>query len=86
MKLKESFISYDSDKESFLVPTGAADFAGVVKGNKTLGVIVELLKSETTEVGIIDAMCERFEAPRELIARDVKIAVENLRKIGALDE
>lgn len=86
MKLRKEFITHDSGDESLLVPTGAAGFAGLVKGNKTLGAILELLKKETTETEIIAAMQSRFDASEDVIARDVRKALDELRKIGALDE
>ncbi len=86
MKLKETFIACQSGGESMLVPTGNAGFAGLVKGNKTLGAILELLKQETDEPGMIAAMMTRFDAPEEAIARDVRRALDALRGIGALDE
>ena len=86
MKLKKEFIPYDTGAESLLVPTGDAGWAGLVKGNKTLGAILSLLKEDTTEETVITAMKARFDAPEELIARDVGKALAELRKIGALDE
>ena len=86
MKLKKEFIAHDTGSESLLVPTGGAGFSGLVKGNKTLGVILDLLKEDTTETEIIAAMSARFDAPEAVIARDVKKALTELRKIGALDE
>ena len=86
MKLKKEFITHDTGKESLLVPTGSADFSGLVRGNKTLGAILALLKEDTTEEAIVAAMKERFGAPEDVIARDVKKALAELRKIGALDE
>ena len=86
MKLKQSFISHNTEEESLLVPTGSADFSGLVRGNKTFGVIVELLKQETTEAEIVAAMEKRFDAPDGVIARDVSHAIARLRQIGALDE
>ena len=85
MKLKQTFIPHDTGTETLLVPTGKAGFSGLVKGNKTLGAILELLKQDTTEAGIIAAMCARFDAPAETIARDVRKALAELRRIGALD-
>ena len=85
MKLKGEFIAHNSGSESFLVPTGAAGFAGLVKGNKTLGAILELLKKDTTEEEIIASMKARFNASEEIISRDVKKAISELRKIGAID-
>ncbi len=86
MKLKKEFITHDTGKESLLVPTGSADFSGLVRGNKTLGAILALLKEDTTEEAIVAAMKERFDAPEDVIVRDVKKALAELRKIGALDE
>lgn len=86
MKLRNEFITHNTDSESLLVPTGTAGFSGLVKGNKTLGVILDLLKDDTTEADIISAMKARFNAPEDIIARDVNKAISELRKIGAIDE
>ncbi len=86
MKLKKEFIVHNTAGESLLVPTGRADFSGLVRGNKTLGVILDLLKKETTEAEIVAAMAARFDAPEEVIARDVGKALAELRGIGAIDE
>ena len=86
MKLKKEFITHDTGSESLLVPTGKAGFAGLVKGNKTLGAILELLRQDTTEADIVAAMKARFDAPEEIISQDVKKALSELRKIGAIDE
>ena len=86
MKLKKEFIIHNTGRESMLVPTGKAGFAGLVKGNKTLGVILNLLEKETTEEEIITAMKTRFNASEEVITRDVKKALAELRDIGAIDE
>ena len=85
MKLKRDFITCETGKESLLIPAGGAEFAGLVKGNKTLGVILGLLKKETSEAEIISAMKVRFDAPEEVIVRDVKKALSELRRIGALE-
>ena len=86
MKLKKEFIVHDTGDETLLVPTGSAKFSGLVKGNKTLGAILELLKDETTEEAVVTAMGERFDAPEEVIRLDVRKVLTELRQIGALDE
>ena len=86
MKLKKGFITYDTDSESMLVPSGSVSFSGLVKGNRTLGTILTLLKEETTEAEIIASMKNRFDAPEEVIASDVAKVRSELRSIGALDE
>ena len=86
MRLKEDFITQDIDDTQFLVPIGAESFQGIVRSNKTAAFIVECLKEKTTEKKIVDAMCKKYDAPREIIAADVKEILDNLRKINALEE
>ena len=85
MKLKKEFITHIVGNESILVPTGEAGFSGVVRGNKTLGAVLELLKSDTTEEELVAAMKARFTAPDGAIETDVAKALAELQKIGALD-
>ena len=86
MKLNKDFILHISGEEAVLVPTGKAKFSGVVRGNKTLGAVLELLRKETSEEEIAAALKARFDAPEDVIVRDVERALDGLRKIGALDE
>lgn len=86
MKLKKEFIVHAAGKEAVLVPTGRADFSGVVRGNRTLGTVLELLKEDITEDGIIRAMKARFSAPDGVIEKDVEKVLTELRRIGAIDE
>ena len=85
MKLKKEFIPHNAGKESLLIPAGGAGFSGLVRGNKTLGVILELLKEDTTEDEMIAAIRQRFDAPEDQIAGDVKKVLSELQKIGAID-
>lgn len=47
---------------------------------------MDQLKTETTEEQIIDAMCTKYDAPRETITADVKEILDTLRRINAIDE
>lgn len=85
MKLKKDFIVHDAGDETMLVATGSAKFSGLVKGNKTAGDVLELLKTDTTEAEIIRKMHEKYDAPEGAIERDVKKMITELRKIGAID-
>ena len=85
MKLNKDFILHVTDGETVLVPTGNAKFSGIIRGNKTLGAVLELLQNDTTEEEIVAAMKARFDAPEDMIVRDVKKALEGLEKIGAID-
>ena len=86
MKLNKEFLLHNTGGESILVPTGNAGFSGVVRGNKTLGAVLELLKSDTTEAELVTALKARFDAPEGAIETDVATALAELRNIGALDE
>ena len=86
MKLKSDFIVQDIDDTQFLVPLGHEAFNGIVRSNKTAAFIVDCLKEETTKEQIVDAMCRKYDAPRERIEADVEGILNKLRGIGALDE
>ena len=85
MKLKDGFITHEVGETQFLVPVGTETFNGIVRNNKTAAFIIECLKTETTEEEIIDAMCARYDAPREVISRDLGKVLDVLREIGALE-
>ena len=84
MKLNNNFISHEDGNETFVIPSGKANFSGVIRGNKTFGSVIELLQKNTTEAEIIEAMCKKYDAPEDVIRRDVKKVIENLREIGAI--
>ena len=86
MKLNKEFLLHNTGGEAILVPVGNAGFSGVVRGNKTLGAVLELLKTDTTQAELIAALKARFDAPDGVIEQDVQTALDQLRKIGALDE
>ena len=86
MKLKKEFLVQSSGRDSYLVPTGAAAFVGLVRGNATLGRVLELLHAEQSRDGLIDALGAEFDADKSVIAADVDKALAALREIGALEE
>ena len=86
MKLKSTFLSQDIDDTRFLVPVGGEAFSGIAKGNSSAAFIMDCLKNDTTEEQIVDAMCIKYDAPRNVIAADVKEILEKLRSIGAITE
>ncbi len=86
MRLKDEFITQDIDDVQFLVPVGTEEFSGVVRSNKTAAFIVNMLRSDTTAEAITDAMCAKYDAPRETIASDVAEILDTLRSINAITE
>ena len=85
MKLKDTYITHDSDGEQILLDTSSS-FAGLIRNNKTAAFIVECLKEETTQEKIVEAMFEKYDAPKAVLAKDVSEVIGKLRKVGALDE
>ena len=88
MKLRNGFITYNSGSEQIMVAAGAASdvFRGMVRSNSTAAFIIDCLKDEISRDELADQLCSRYEAPREIIERDLDNVIASLRKIGALDE
>ena len=53
MKLKDGFITHETDGEQIMVSAGNVKFSGLVRSNRTAAFIVDCLKSETSETEII---------------------------------
>ena len=85
MKLKDTYITHDSDGEQILLDTSSS-FAGLIRNNKTAAFIVECLKEDITQEKIVEAMFEKYDAPKDVLAKDVSEVIGKLRKVGALDE
>ncbi len=86
MKIKDRFIIYNADGEQIMVTTGGKGFNGIVKNNKTAAFIIECLKEDTTKAEILDKMVKKYDAPKEIIDKDISELLDKLREIGAIDE
>lgn len=88
MKLRNGFITYNSGSEQIMVAAGAASdvFRGMVRSNATAAYIIDCLKTDITREELAEKLVERYDAPREIIIRDLDRVLNSLRKIGALDE
>ena len=86
MKLKDDFITYESDGERILVCASGA-FSGLARSNKTAAFILDCLKENTTPEAIVDKMMQKYEgATREVMLDDVNKIINQLREIGAIEE
>lgn len=85
MKLKDNFITHETDGEQIMVAAGGS-FAGMVRSNATASFIVDCLKTDTTEAEILDKMLAKYDADKNIMAEDIKMIIGKLRKIGAIDE
>ena len=86
MKLKEGFITHQTQGEHITVSAGGSSFNGLIRSNGTAGFIVECLKNDTTEEAIVEKMLAKYDAPRTLIAADVAKVLSSLRELGAIDD
>ena len=85
MKLSDAFLSHDDGSEKLVVSTGAAKFSGMARGNETAGFIITCLEQETTENEIVAKMLVKYDAPEDVIRRDVQKIISQLNEIGAID-
>ena len=86
MKLKQDYATQAIDDTLFIIPVGTDEFNGIVRSNPTAAFIVDMLKEETTKEKIVEAMCERYDAPPQTIEEDVEQVLGTLRRIHALEE
>jgi hypothetical protein len=88
MKLHDGFITYTTGAEQIMVAAGTASevFRGMVRSNATAAFIIDCLKEEITREELGEKLVARYDAPREIILRDLDRILDSLRKIGALDE
>ena len=59
----------------------SSSFAGLIRSNKTAAFIVECLKEETTQEKIVEAMFEKYDAPKDVLAKDVSDVIGSLGKL-----
>ena len=85
MKLKKEFITHDTGKEQLMISAGGS-FNGMVRSNSTAAAIIDLIKTETTEEAVIEAMLNIYDVDREVLTADVRKVIDTLRGIGAIDE
>lgn len=79
-----NFISRNIAGANILVAVGAgvADFRGYIQMNPTAEKIWTLLQNRISEEEITDALFEDFDAPRDIIARDVQEILQMLLDKG----
>lgn len=86
MKLRDGFITYNTGDEQIMVAAGATAFRGMVRSNRTAAYMVDCLKADITREALLDKLEAKYDAPRSVLAADLDRVLEQLRRIGALDE
>jgi hypothetical protein len=86
MKLSDQFVVHDTGSEQIMVPVGSAAFSGMVRSNRTAAFIVDCLREETTEDGIVGKLLAKYDVSEEIARKDVRAILGKLRSVGALVE
>ena len=86
MKMKKGFVSQRVAGRWLLVSVGNNEFAGFVQGNDTTAFIAELLQKDTSADEMVEALYERYDAPKETLRADLEQVLDQLRSIGAIEE
>ena len=85
MKLKDSFVTVDDDKEAITVSTDTSLFSGLIRSNETAALILKCLEKETDIEAICSAIMKEYDADKDVVRKDVEKIVAQLRDIGAID-
>ena len=88
MKRNAQFILSDVAGSHLLVPIGklTADFNGVVSLNDMAVVMWNLLESDTTPEALLAAVLTEYDVPAEQAGADIADFLNQLRKLGCLEE
>ena len=86
MKLNKNFLVHKTGGEVVVVPTGDANFSGIIRGNESLSIILEYLKNDVTIDEIISGIKENYEDENDMIELDVINAIKRLKSVGSIDD
>lgn len=87
MKLKKGIVLGSVDGKDFAIATGklSKKISGLINITPTANYIFQLLQSEQTEESIVKAMCDKYDAPEDVIRADVKEILQQLKEMDILD-
>ena len=86
MQLKYTFEVTKLDDYTIAVPVGnnIDGYAGVIRLNETAAFILDLLKEETSEEAVVEAMEKEYDAPRAILESEVKRFIKDFAEKGML--
>lgn len=88
MKLKKGYITHQVDNMRITVNVTPEknEQPKILHSNESAAFILDCLSEETTEEKIVEKMQAVYDAPEEVLARDVHRVIETLRSAGAIEE
>lgn len=87
MKIKNGFVVRTIAGKNVVVALGAAsrDFKGIIELNDTAKFIWDKLALGAEKKDIVEGLSEAYDAPIELIERDVDNFIEKLQGVNVLE-
>lgn len=88
MKLKKGIVLGNIDGQDFAIATGKLgnEISGIINNNETANYIYKLLQKDQTEDSIVASMLERYDAPEDVIRADVRELIQQLAKMGVIED
>lgn len=88
MKINSNFILKEIAGSNMVIPVGneLIDLNAMITLNESGAFLWNLLLNDSTEYELITAMLKEYDVDIKTATEDIREFVENLRKIGALDE
>ncbi len=88
MKLKKGYITHEVDgmRITVNVTPEKNETPKVLQSNESAAFILQCLENETTEEEIVKKMLEVYDAPAEVLGKDVHRVIETLKSAGAIED
>lgn len=88
MKLKGEFVFHELAGQHLVVAAGSTveRFNGMIRNNETADLLFRLLRTDTTQDALVDALVDTYEVDRDRARADVTALLEQLREAGLLEE
>ena len=87
MIINKNFLTQELNGQYYMISTSNTKFNGIIKNNETSAFIIKCLQNETTEDKIVNKILEEYDIDnRKKVEEDVSMVIDNLRKIGAINE
>lgn len=88
MKLREGFVFHDLAGQHLVVAAGDTvdRFNGMIRNNETADLLFRLLRTDTTQEALVEALLADYAVDRARAEADVSALLDQLRGAGLLVE
>ena len=87
MKIKNGFVLREVSGSYIVVAVGSAskEFKGLITLNESGAFLWEKLANGNTKEGLVEAMLNEYDAPREVVEKDVEDFIQIVTKGGLVE-